>query len=166
MMTLRRDDLTIQDEDDTSLVHSRTVTRSLANETSAVQGVSACPSSLHECNIGKLLADGINLHDISRERKYQVLKHKPYICLSVSTHMLLQSGSFRQFQPTWLNKHPWIHYSHHDNGVYCHAGVFFAGEQLSGQSPGQFISLPFKNWVVQSQKMNAHSRSTYHMMNK
>ena len=53
---------TIQDEDDTSVYHSTVVT-SAANETSVATSV-ASSTSVHEWDIGKLLADGINLHSL------------------------------------------------------------------------------------------------------
>ncbi len=34
-----------------------------------------------------------------------------------------QSGSFRQFHPSWVSKYRWLHYSRHVNGAYCRACV-------------------------------------------
>ena len=49
--------------------------------------------------------------------------------------------------------------------MYCRACVFFTQHKGSfgGQAAGQFVSVPFTNWVVQSQKMNAHARRDYHL---
>lgn len=73
------------------------------------------------------------------------------------------SGSYRQFQPSWLKQHPWLHYSQHADGVFYCACVLFTQHKgtVGGQAAGQFVSLPFKSWVVQSQKMNAHSKRGY-----
>jgi len=152
------------DDDDMSVVqHHNTVTvvDEMSGGNSASASVSA--SSVLECDIGKLLADKINLHHLNRENKYQILKHEPSSNATYPRTRCYESDSFRRFKPIWLNKYPWIHYSHHVDGVFCRACALFAGEQLGGQSPGQFITLPFKNWVVQSQKMKAHARSAYHM---
>ena len=76
-----------------------------------------------------------------------------------------ESGSYRQFQPSWLKQHPWLHYSRHVDGVFCRTCVFFTQNKdcFGGQAAGQFVSVPFKNWVVQSQKMNAHAKRDYHL---
>jgi len=34
----------------------------------------------------------------------------------------------------------------------------FAPDKVGGQTTGQFVSLPFNSWVVQSQKMLAHAK--------
>jgi len=47
--------------------------------------------------------------------------------------------------------------------VFCKACVFFAPDKVGGQTPGQFVSLSFNSWVVQSQKMLAHAKLGYHL---
>ena len=73
------------------------------------------------------------------------------------------TGSFRQFQPSWLVQFPWLHYSPFCDGAYCRACAFFAPERVGGNIPGQFVTTPFKSWVSKTQKMSSHGRLDYHM---
>ena len=59
----------------------------------------------HNCDIGKLVAEGVVLSQLSRDHKYRVLKTEP--SQDASTYRRTrpcESSSYRQFQPTWLNK--------------------------------------------------------------
>ena len=43
--------------------------------------------------------------------------------------------------------------------MFCRACVFFTQHKVDGQAAGQFVSLLFKNWVVQS----LHATRDYHL---
>jgi len=134
-----------------------------ANTTASEENL-ALDNGIAECDIGKLLHDGVNLRMLSRENKYIILKHKPNPSPSVYPRTRCHgSATYRQFQPKWINQYSWLHYSPHVDGVFCTACVFFAPDKVGGQTPGQFVSSPFKMWVVQSQKMLAHAKLGYHL---
>ena len=117
-----------------------------------------------ECDIGKLLECNIDLHGPSREHKHWILTSEvnpdP---TSYPRTRLCASGSFRQFQPSWKQQYPWLHYSRHLNGAFCQACTFFAPAKAGGQALGQFVTKPFKSWVNKSQKMDVHAKADYHM---
>ena len=98
------------------------------------------------------------------EHIFKILSQEPNADASFYPRTLqCESGPYRGFQPSWLKQHPWLHYSQHVDGAFCRACVFFTRHKVGGQAPGQFVSLPFKNWVVQSQKMNMHAKRDYHL---
>ena len=127
--------------------------------------VGAATVAVTECDIGKLLLSGINVQRLNREHILKILSCEPNPNASYPRTRPYGSGSYRQFQPSWLKQHPWLHYSQHVDGVFCRACVFFTQHEgtIGGQAAGQFVSVPFKNWVVQSQKMNAHAKRDYHL---
>jgi len=125
----------------------------------------AATVAVTECDIGKLLLSGINVQNLNREHIFKILSCEPNSNASYPRTQPYGSGSYRQFQPSWLKQHPWLHYSQHVDGVFCRACVFFTPNDgtVGGQAAGQFVSVPFKNWVVRSQKMNAHAKRDYHL---
>ena len=115
-------------------------------------------SNEYECDIGKILISNFNIHNLSRQHKYLILKTKPDpnpLCYPRTRPY--KSGSYRQFQPGWIKKYPWLSYS------FCHACVFFAPERAGGQALGQFVTKPFTCWTKQTQSLNAHAISDYHL---
>uniref|UniRef100_A0A1X7TIY2 TTF-type domain-containing protein n=2 Tax=Amphimedon queenslandica TaxID=400682 RepID=A0A1X7TIY2_AMPQE len=120
-----------------------------------------------EPDIGKLieLHGCANIKQLSRDEIYCVLKSEPDVhpesyprtCSHQSTRSL-----FRQFQPSWVKKHPWLHYSRHVDGAYCRACVFFAPDQVSGHTLGHFVTTPFTAWIKMSEKANLHAKNDYH----
>ena len=128
--------------------------------------VAAATVAVTECDIGKLLLSGINVQELNREHIFKTLSCEPNPNASYPRTRPYGSGSYRQFQPSWLKQHPWLHYySQYVDGVFCRACVFFTQHEgtVGGQAAGQFVSVPFKNWVVQSQKMNIHAKRDYHL---
>ena len=79
--------------------------------------------------IGKLieLHGCANMKQFSRDEIYCVLKSEPDVHPEsyprTRSHQATRS-LFRQFQPSWVKNHPWLHYSHHVDGAYCRACVF------------------------------------------
>ena len=115
-----------------------------------------------ECNIGKLLYNGINIQNLTREQKHRLLTCNPNPSSYPHT-CLCSSDCLRQFQPKWIKKHPWIHYSVHVNGIYCRACAVFAPEKVGGQVPGWFVTKKFNNWINISQKLDNHSKTDSHV---
>ncbi len=117
-----------------------------------------------ECDIGKLLQCDVDLRGLTREHKHRILTSEinrdP---TSYPRTRQCASGAYRQFQPAWKQQHPWLHYSRHLDGVFCHACVFFAPEKAGGQALGQFVTKPLKSWASKSQKVDAHAKVDYHM---
>ena len=116
-----------------------------------------------ECDIGKLLDAGTDLQRLSREEKYCILTANPSLdSSSYPRTRPYASGAFCQFQPDWLWQYPWLHYSKHVDGVFCRACSFFAHDKVGGQSPGQFVTKPFKTWPKKTQALSTHAKASYH----
>ena len=131
-------------------------------------GASALPASsiatVVECDIGKLIQSKADLHSLSRDDKYCILTSEPSGDRSSYPRTRpCDSSALRQFQPTWLKQHPWLHYSAHEDGAYCRACVFFAPQHVHGQECGHFVNKPFKSWIKMSQKANGHAKLHYHL---
>jgi hypothetical protein len=62
-----------------------------------------------------------------------------------------------------MKQHPWLHYSQHDDGVYCRACATFAPKQVGGQDLGQFVTKPFKSWGKIFQRAPGHATKQYHI---
>ena len=121
-------------------------------------------ANIAECDIGKLLHLGIDIHHLDREEKYRILKREPNPHSSAYPHTRpYNSGPFRQFQPSWLLQYPWLHYSPFCDGAFCRACALFAPDRAGGQVMGQFVTKPFKSWANQSQKMTNHGSLAYHL---
>ena len=121
--------------------------------------MSALSTQSHESDIGQLMRLHTDFHKLDRDVQYRVLTREPNADQSASpcTH-LCESEAYRQFQPTC----PWLHYSDHSDGAFCHAFVFFAPNKVGGQCPGSFVTKPFKFWNRMSNKANLHSSQSYH----
>ena len=134
---------------------------------SALESFSSCDenvSSASECDIGKLISKHVDLRKLGQDDKYRVLTTEPKSdTLSYPRTRPRVSGAYRQFQPAWLKQHPWLHYSHHVDGVYCRACVFFAPNVVGGHTPGKFVTKPFCSWIKMSQKATAHFKQGYHL---
>ena len=99
--------------------------------------------------------------DLSWENKYYVLTTEPNSDpSSFPRTRSSNSQPYRQFQPSW---YPWLHYSQHDDGVYCRVCALFAPKQIGGQDLGQFVIKPFKSWGKVFQKASAHAVKNYHL---
>ena len=59
----------------------------------------------------------------------------------------------------WTNSHPWLHYSHADDGVYCKACDLFATDEVCGQKLGVLVSKPFRIWTSHSSTFSRHEKS-------
>ena len=145
------------------------------DESATDNGSTTCPISsassstssnsvIAECDIGKMLVFNVNIDSLSRTEKYKILTTEPDPNpKSYPRTRLYASGAFRQFNPSWLNKYPWLHYSREVDGVFCRACAFFAPGTAGGQALGQFVTQPFRSWVNKTQKMNGHSKLDYHL---
>lgn len=118
---------------------------------------------LVECDIGKLQHLHTNFKQLSREVKYRLLTTEP--CSDPSSYPRTRpypSSSLRQFHPSWLKQHPWLHYSRFVDGAFCRACVVFAPTQVGGHDTGQFVTAPFKGWTATSGKADKHAKTVYH----
>ena len=115
-----------------------------------------------EYDIGKVIESDVSVKDLSRDAKFKILTLEVNPDVSCYPRRTYNSGSSRQFQRTWKKQYPWLHYSKHLDGFFCHACVFFAPDTVGGQTPGQFVTKPFRSWVNKTQKMNAHAAMAYH----
>ena len=119
----------------------------------------------HECDIGKLITAGIVLSQLPRDRKYSVLKTEPSEDASTYPRTRpCESGSYRQFQPSWLKNYPWLHYSCFSDGAFCRACAFFAPDRAGGRDLGYFVTKPFRAWIRMSEKAGIHARKDYHLV--
>ena len=117
-----------------------------------------------ENDIGKLVQSHVDLHQLSQENKHYVLTTEPDSDSSFfpRTHPS-DSVPYWRFIPSCLKQYPWLHYSQHEDGVYCRACAMFAPKQVGGQDLGQFVTKPFKFWGKILQKASAHGRKSYHL---
>ena len=105
-----------------------------------------------------------DLHQLSWENKYYVLTTEPNSDPSSFPRTCSSNSQlYRQFQPSWLKQYPWLHYSQHDDGVYCRVCALFAPKQVGGQDLGQFVIKPLKCWGKVFQKASAHAVKNYHL---
>ena len=114
--------------------------------------LSVCPHSLER--YWEFVQSHADLHQLSQENKHCVLTTEP------DSTRPSDSVPYQQFQPSWLKQYPWLHYSQHDDGVYCRA---CAPKQVGGQDLGQFVKKPFKSWGKILQKASAHGTKSYHL---
>ena len=119
------------------------------------------PSTSLENDIGRFLEFNQDLKKLCRDDKYRVLTTEPNPDPSSYPRTRPSaSGAYRQFQPSWLKQHPWLHYSRQVDGAFCRACVFFTAESVGGH---QFVTKPFKIWNKMSEKCNAHGKLEYHL---
>lgn len=106
-------------------------------------------------DIGLLLESKTDIRNISRDDLYNILTKEPDPNVSSypRTRLCSTSSILRQFQPSWLLKHPWVHYSCHTDGVFCRACAMFAPEQVKARSVGCFVNKPYRQWNNIGQKM-------------
>ena len=117
-----------------------------------------------ERDIGKLVQLRFDLHQLSRENKYCILTTEPDSDLSSFPRTRpSDTGPYRRFLPSWLKQYPWLHYSRHEDGVYCRACALFAPKQVGGQDLGQFVTKPFKSWGKIFQRASGHATKQYHL---
>ena len=119
--------------------------------------------SLVECDIGKLQNSHIILQQLPRDTIYQILTTEPNSDPSSYPRTRpYPSSSLRQFQPSWVKQHPWLHYSQFLDGAFCRACALFAPSNVGGQDLGKFVTSPFRSWTKISVKANMHAGKAYH----
>ncbi|XP_042146012.1 52 kDa repressor of the inhibitor of the protein kinase-like [Ixodes scapularis] len=80
----------------------------------------------------------------------------------------VQSGKGwkRKFQMSWLQRWPWLTYSHVRSAVFCRSCVLL-GQGTLGKGdhvkPGALITAPFTNWKKAIEVFSAHQTSKHHM---
>ena len=79
-----------------------------------------------ECDVGKLKNDRVDLQQLTRDNKYRLLISQPNSDPSFypRTRPYLSSTT-QQFLPSWLSRHPWLHYSRFLDGAFCKVCFFF-----------------------------------------
>ena len=124
--------------------------------------ISTSPVAI-EYDVGKLKHLHVDFQQLSRDDKYRLLKTEPKSDPSSYTRTRpYPSSSLRQFQPSWLKHHPWLHCSRFIDGAFCRAFVLFSPSQVGGQDLGQFVTSPSKSWTKMSVKANTHACKEYH----
>lgn len=125
--------------------------------------IEACSSAADNstaCNdIAQLLKiNNGKLNNLSQSEMYRILTTE---CdsnpSSYPRSRPCKTGLARQFQPTWLSKFRWLHYSRSVDGAYCRACVLFGPTQVYGQRLGHFVTTPFTSWTKMSEKATSHS---------
>ena len=117
---------------------------SLATDSSCGEtlSVSSTPTS---SNTGELTESCVDLYKLCRDDIHCVWTTEPNSDATSYPHTRsCVYSSYRQ--PVWLKQHPWLHYSQHVDGAFCHACAFFAPDLVGGQIPGYFVTKPFKLW--------------------
>ena len=115
---------------------------------------------IQDWDIGKLIHSNVKLNNLSREEVYDILTCEPPMATSVYTRTRQsESGSFRQFQPSWVKQFLWLHYSKFEDGGFCRACAIFA----PSSEDRQFVTQPFKMWINGLEKIREHATLEYHM---
>lgn len=101
---------------------SANYTNIIIDFSSSAEQVSNPPFEVSECDIAKLLIGQENLKHLSRDHIYKI-KKKSLTRMHVNIHgpvhpWTIRGPSFRQFQPSWVKKFPWLHYSPYVDGAY------------------------------------------------
>ena len=141
----------------TAVTHTCTCSQSTS-------GTSSQSAPTLENDTRKLVQSHVDLHQLRRENKHRVLTtERDSDPSSFPRTRPSDSVPYQQFHPFWLKQYPWLHYSQHDDSVYCRACALFAPKQVGGQDLGQFVTKPFKSWGKTLQKASAHGTKSYHL---
>ena len=104
------------------------------------------------------------LSQLSRDHQYKILRTEPSHDASMYPRTrTCETGSYRQFQPSWLKQYPWLHYSCFSDGAFCRACALFAPDQVGGHDIGNFVTKPFRAWIKMSEKVGIHAKKDYHL---
>ena len=72
-----------------------------------------------EYDIGKVIESDVSVKDLSRDAKFKILTLEVNPDVPCYPRRAYNSGSSRQFQPTWKKQYPWLHYSKHLDGFFA-----------------------------------------------
>lgn len=118
------------------------LSRYIGSQLLMTPGRSSKVSEPEGCDIRRLLAEKIDLKQMSRSAIYQILTSEPNTDSSSypRTQQTPSSPYLRQFQPEWVQSFPWLHYSRHTDGAFCRACALFAPSDVKGQKLGYFVT--------------------------
>lgn len=143
-----------------------------SEELSSVAG----PSAEHASHPPEVSDDVIPINDIgnfvavsqvSDSTKFEMLKNcwRPLNCFSFPK--IRQGKQDRSFQTSWLERFPWLAYSHKLQGGLCRVCVLF-GKLSGGKSDqvlGCLVTGPLKNYKKAIEILINHGNSDYHKNN-
>ena len=67
-------------------------------------------------------------------------------------------GCYRKFNPSWLEKYPWLRYSPRLDGVFCGPCALLLSN-AKRKDKSKLVNAPFSNWVKLSDTLITHSSS-------
>ena len=111
-------------------------------------------------DIGKIMESDVNFKDLGRDMIYRILTAEvnPEVscyprraCRGILVNFNLHG---RSSILGFITASMWM-------GFFV-MHVFFAPENVGGQTPGQYVTKPFRLWVNKTQKMNSHAAMAYH----
>ena len=70
-------------------------------------------------------------------------------------------GCYRKFNPSWLEKYPWLRYSPRLDGVF-HGPCALLLSNAKRKDKSKLVNAPFSNWVKLSDTLITHSSHVYH----
>ena len=73
------------------------------------------------------------------------------------------TGRALSFQYRWLQLHPWLAYSEHDNGGFCTPCVLFATSGNHGSDPGILVRRPLVSFSKALEVFSKHTIKDHHM---
>ena len=132
------------------LIHTQHVHVGLASDPIQMES-STGEATAVECDIGKLLHLGKDLHSLHRDDKYRILKREPNP--HPSAYPRTRQYSSGPFQPSWVVQYPWLHYSAFCDGVLPSMCLVCSRK-----------SWRLRSWASKSQKMSNHGSLEYHLV--
>lgn len=98
---------------------------------------------------------------LSEDQKLELLTVK----FSFPHAFELPTTAGRRFQPSWMEKRPWLHYSIRNDTGHCIYCICFSNNTVPNESP--FISKGFKNWKkAGDERPDTHAPSEEHQLSE
>jgi hypothetical protein len=99
--------------------------------------------------------------NLSDAEKYELLKN-PFVPGNDYQYSAVKSGGCnRSFRPEWLEKYPWLVFSHKLEGAFCKYCTLFVNPS-DRPKYGQLVNSPFITWHHLSKHVTPHQEKKYH----
>lgn len=128
-------------------------------------GENSCKSSQSIHNDIGLLVDETKCVNISRDVRYEMLKHYYKPDRSYVFPIRLHGSKRLTFQHHWLDRWNWLTYSKAQDGAYCRYCVLFSKHgvgQGAHQNVGCLVTKPFCKWKDAVEAFNNHQITAFH----
>ncbi len=110
-------------------------------------------------DVGKLLAEGRDLHSLSTSERFNILTNHIKAKDITKFPSVWMNACNRKFNPKWIEQYPWLVYSPHQDGGYCLPCTIFASCKFHLKT---LVTEPFKKWTKVSTVLGEHEEKQYH----